>query len=542
MKHNPVNPKKGLNYGVIGNGTSAALISHTGSMDFLCLPYFNSPSLFCRLLDDQRGGSFSIEVGPQYSINQQYIRNTNILATQFRSDEGNFNIIDFMPRFKHDGNYNSPSEVVRLIRYKGGKPRFKVHYDPRLVYSQYETYSENKGNYIKSNTHEGSYESAYLYSNFTSEDILQSREIELKNDGFFLISYNQKILEVNMDSVYLDYSQTKVYWLEWSHRTVTFEKYNDHILRSALVLKLLNFQKTGAIIAAVTTSLPVTVGEERNWDYRFCWIRDSSMIIQVLFQLRHYRVAKRFLQFIIDAIPYKDEKVQIMYGIRGEKDLTEKSLEWLKGYKDSRPVRIGNGAYHQKQIDIYGVLLDVIYRSFQYFGSDVENAEDLWTITRSLVRTVSQNWEDADMGIWEFRSQKQHFVFSKVLCWVALNRGAMIAQTLGMQEYFDKWEALADEIKKDIMDKGWNEKVGAFTQAYENKALDAANLLMAPYGFIDPMDPRYVSTVKLTEKELCRDGLMYRYKNTDDFGLPKSSFTVCTFWLIKALFQTGETH
>ncbi len=541
MQINKVNEKKGLNYGVIGNGTSAALISHRGSIDFACLPYFDSPTLFGRLLDDERGGSFSIETDSSYSVSQQYIRNTNILLTRFRSDEGAFNVIDFMPRFKRgDSSYYCPSEIVRLIKYKGGSPRFRLRYNPRPVYAEHEVQTETHEKYIKSFTSRGRYESFYLYTDLSFGDLLESREITLRQDCFCLISYNQKLLEVNMDSVYLEYYQTKVYWLEWAQRTVSFEKYNDQILRSALVLKLLTFQKTGSIIAAVTTGLPETAGEERNWDYRFCWIRDSSMIIQILFQLRHYRVAKNFLRFILDVISYKDEKMQIMYGIRGEKILTEGSLDWLKGYKDSRPVRVGNGAYIQKQNDIYGVLLDVIYRNFQYFGTDVENAEDLWTTTRSLVKNVSENWRDADMGIWEFRSQKRHFVFSKMLCWVALDRGSKIAGILGQESYREKWSALADEISRDIHENGWNEEKGAFTQSYENDALDAANLLMAPYGFIDPTDPKYVSTVRQTEKELCRDGLMYRYINVDDFGLPKSSFTVCTFWLIKALYQIGE--
>ncbi|WP_211227876.1 glycoside hydrolase family 15 protein [Spirochaeta cellobiosiphila] len=540
MNNGIINPLKGLNYGVVGNGISAALISHEGNVDFLCLPHFNSHGVFASLLDKEKGGTFKIIVSSDYSISQRYLRNTNILVTEYRSAEGNFNVIDLMPRHKTPDGHHCPSELIRYIKYKGGKPRFRVMYSPQLGFGQHPTHNESKKKFIKSYTETGTYESIYLYSSIDHQKILNSEEILLEKDEYFDISYNQKILNVCMDSIYLEYYKTKVYWLDWANRTVSFKKYNDEIIRSALVLKLLTFQKTGAIIAAVTTSLPETVGEERNWDYRFCWIRDASMIIQVLFQLRHYDVAQRFLQFIINAIPYKDEKVQIMYGIRGEKQLTEKSLDWLAGYKDSKPVRIGNGAYHQKQNDIYGVLLDVIYRNFKYFGTQVENAEDLWTIARSLVRTVSKNWMKEDMGIWEFRSQKRHFVFSKVLCWVAIDRGAKIAELLDMKEYYKEWNLLADQIKEDVLQNGWNENLQSFTQAYENEVLDAANLMMAPYGFIDPKDPKYVKTVIQTEKRLCRNGLMFRYKNKDDFGMPKSSFTVCTFWLIKALHQIGE--
>jgi len=521
---------------------SAALVSHDGSMDFLCLPYFNSPGVFSALLDNNKGGSFGILTGPEYKTEQKYLKNTNILVTEFRSEEGNFNVIDFMPRYKYQDNHHCPSEVIRFIKYKGGTPRFRIRYNPRLGFAQYKTDTVPQEGFIKSFTEEGSYESIYLYSDLSKQAILNSEEILLEEDAYLCLSYNQKILPVSMESVYLEYYKTKVYWLDWSNRTVKFQQYNEEIIRSALLLKLLTFQKTGAIIAAVTTSLPETVGEERNWDYRFCWIRDASMIIQVLFQLRHYDVAQRFLQFIISVIPYKDERVQIMYGIRGEKKLTEKSLDWLDGYKGSKPVRIGNGAYHQKQNDIYGVLLDVIFRNFKYFGTQVENAEDLWTITRTLVRTVSRHWMEEDMGIWEFRSQKRHFVFSKVLCWVAVDRGTQIAELLEMERYRKEWQDLANVIKDDILTNGWNEKLQSFTQAYENEVLDAANLLMAPYGFIDPKDPKYVATVRLSEERLSRNGLMFRYKNQDDFGLPKSSFTVCTFWLIKALHQIGETQ
>lgn len=538
---NPVSPKKGLNYGVVGNGISAALISHTGSVDFLCLPYFNSQAVFSALLDEKKGGRLALEVDESYRINQAYFPNTNILITQYRSDEGAFDLIDFMPRYGiGNGQHHCPSEFIRIFRHRNGKPRFRINYDPRIGFGQHKTKNQPSGKYIKSYSTKGTYESMYLYSDIDHETILKGDSIELIDDRYISITYNQKILPVNKERIQLEFYKTKVYWLDWSNRTVSFGKYNKQILRSALILKLLTFQKSGAIIAAVTTSLPETVGEQRNWDYRFTWIRDSSMIIQVLFELRHYDEANAFLQFMLNAIPYKDEKVQIMYGIRGEKQLTERTLNWLDGYKGSKPVRVGNAAYNQKQNDIYGVLLDVIYRNFRYFGTQIENAEELWTITRNLVRKVENNWKRPDMGIWEFRSQKQHFVFSKVLCWVAADRGKRIAEILGMEEYRDRWGTLADNIKKDVLKKGWSEKRQAFTQAYESNVLDAANLLMAPYGFIDPKDPKYVSTVQVSERELSKNGLMYRYKNEDDFGLPKSSFTVCTFWLIKALHQIGE--
>jgi GH15 family glucan-1,4-alpha-glucosidase len=264
------------------------------------------------------------------------------------------------------------------------------------------------------------------------------------------------------------------------------------------------------------------------------------MLIAILTALGHYNSAQRFLNFVLNAIPFKDDKIQIMYGIRGEKELVERELDWLSGYKGSRPVRVGNAAYTQKQNDIYGVLVDVIHQHFKLFRHTLAYSEDLWTIVRSLMRTVESSWHKPDKGIWEIRSEDRHFTFSKVLSWVAMDRGARIAEILEKTEYAEAWRKIADQIEKEVHEKGWNEKVGAFTQCYGSDHLDASNLLMETYGFIDARDPRYVATVRKTRKELCRDGLVYRYKNDDDFGSPKTSFTVCTFWLVKSLFKTGD--
>jgi GH15 family glucan-1,4-alpha-glucosidase len=319
-----------------------------------------------------------------------------------------------------------------------------------------------------------------------------------------------------------------------------FSKYNEEIIRSSLVLKLLTYQKSGAILAAITTSLPESLGEVRNWDYRFCWIRDASMVISILTTIGHYSSAERFLNFIINVIPYKDEKIQIMYGIRGEKKLVEKELPWLSGYQGSKPVRIGNAAYLQKQNDIYGVLIDVIYNYFKLFRNTLANSEELWTVVRTLARTVINNWMKPDSGIWEYRNQGRHFTFSKVLCWVALDRGVKIAELLGKKTTAQEWARIRDVIKRNILKKGWNPELNSFTQSYGSEDIDAANLLMANYGFIDALDPKYVMTVQKTREILSKDGLMYRYRSPDDFGEPNSSYTVCTFWMIKSLFLIGE--
>ena len=530
-----------LNYGVVGNCKSAALVSENGSVEWMCLPAFNSPSIFAKLMDEKTGGSFEILVDNNYTIKQSYIRKTNILVTQYTNGNDRFEIIDFMPRYiMNYTEHYAPPDLIRYVKYKSGTPIFKVLYNPKLEYAKNKTQTIIAKNYIKSFTTKGPYDSVYLYTDLNKNKILGGEDIELKGDAFFLLSYNQKILRQDVDRAYLKLQRTKVYWLNWSERTKEFAIYNEEILRSALVLKLLNYEKSGAIIAALTTSLPETIGKGRNWDYRYCWLRDASMVIKVMTNLGHYNIVRRYLNFIIDIIPDKDEKIQIMYGIEREKKLTEKILEHLNGYCNSKPVRVGNDAYKQKQNDIYGILMDVLHQQFQIFETSLENIEALWTITRSIVKTVERNWRKPDRGLWEIRSDQKHYTFSKVLCWVAIDRSIKIANLINMNSYIEKWIQIKDNIRKEILEKSWDTTIKAFTQSYGSKDLDASVLLMEPLGFIDAKDPMYISTVKAAEKILMKDGLMYRYKNKDDFGIPSSSFTICTFWLINALYKTGN--
>ncbi len=532
-----------LDYGIVGNGKSAALISKKGATEWLCLPVFDSASVFASLLDREKGGSFEVLVDESYSTDQRYLPKTNILVTKFSNGSDSFEVIDFMPRYhyRNGGDHlYSPSDYIRYFKWKAGKPKFKIKYDPRLEYAEKPTKTKIHTEYIKSSTVKGTYDSLYLYTNLNKKAVVNNEEVTMKSDLFFLISYNQKLLPQTQERAYLKLQRTKVYWLNWSEETHRFSKYNDEILRSALVLKLLSYDKTGAVLAAATTSLPETLGEIRNWDYRFCWLRDASMVIKVMTKLGHWRSARHFLNFIIDIVSDKDEKIQIMYGINKEKNLKERILTHFSGYEDSAPVRIGNAAYKQKQHDIYGILMDVIYQQFSLFDVSLENSEELWTITRSIIRVVKNNWKKPDRGIWEIRNEQKHFTFSKLLCWVAVDRAIKIAGLIRRDEYIKPWSRLKDTIYNDIIEKAWNSEKQAFTQTYGNHDLDASTLLMEAYGFIEATDERYISTVKATQKELSKNGLMYRYKNQDDFGLPSSSFTICTFWMIQALYKTGE--
>ena len=536
-------PSKGnLNYGIIGNCKSSALINEDSSIEWCCLPQFDSASVFGKILDDEIGGSFRIECDDSYKISQKYLDKTAILLTRFDNGTDVFQLLDFMPRYQKDnGVYYAPPEITRLVKVIKGNPLIKVLYDPRLEYAQGETKNYVKDDFIVSVVDDERYDTLTLYTDLDKTSVLSGYEIKLDKDYFFKISYNEKIESFTIDDIKFEFEKTKVYWLNWCFKTPTFDNpYKEEILRSAITLKLLTFEKTGAVLAAATTSLPETIGEVRNWDYRFCWIRDASMVIKVIAKLGHQKIVKKFIEFIIDLIPDKDEKLQIMYGINGEKMLTEKTLDHLSGYQGSKPVRIGNAAFIQKQNDIYGILMDAIHFQIEKYMDETDKHEELWSIVKSIVWVVDHNWKQADKGIWEFRKEDRHFTFSKLLCWVALDRAIKISDIIQSGKSAKKWEALRTEIHDDIYENAWNEEVQAFTQSYGTKHLDASILLMEPYGFIAAKDPKYVKTVKAIEKELSHEGLLFRYKNDDDFGTPSSSFTVCTFWFINSLYKIGE--
>lgn len=533
--------KNNLNYGVIGNCRSAALVSARGSIEWCCLPDFDSPSIFASILDKHIGGSFRFEVSDAYQISQSYFYRTNILRTEFRSAEAAFEVIDFMPRYKTgEKEYYDPAELYRYLRPLYGMPELIVHYEPALNYARDEVAHVIEDNYIRSYSKRQKRECIYLYSNLPLSDILEKKPIRLDQQAWLLLSYNQKLVPIDIFRVYLEYQRTKVYWLNWTNRSRSFTEYNEQIIRSLLVLKAMTFNATGAMLAALTTSIPETIGEVRNWDYRFCWLRDASMSIDTLLRMEHYHAAKRFLGYIKSIIKSKHDAFQIMYGIRRERELQEFDLPHLAGYENSKPVRIGNAAYTQNQHDVFGYVMNVIYKYFKFFPGTLDEIEDMWEIVRNIMRSVASQWEKPDRGIWEIRNEEKHFVLSKVMSWVAFDRGAKIAGLLQKKYYADTWRERANTVKADVMAHGWKEDLQTFTQTYCNRELDASLLLMAHYGFLPAEDGRYVKTVKAIKRELFYNGLMYRYVTRDDFGKPTSSFTICTFWLIEALFRIGQ--
>jgi alpha,alpha-trehalase len=529
-----------LNYGVIGNCRTAALVSDKGSIDWCCMPYFDSPSIFAKLLDNEKGGSFSFIVDNSYTISQKYLERTNVLCTKYKSDKGIFEVIDFMPRYKTGvKDYFIPSEIYRYIRLISGTPAFRVDYSPKLNYAKDNVSHVIQESHIRTYSKTWPTDCIYLYSSLNLTDIIDSKEITLTRHQFLLLSYNQKLIDIDITRVYLEYQRTKVYWLNWTNRSKKYMLYNGVILRSLLILKIMSFQSTGAILAALTTSIPETIGEVRNWDYRFCWLRDASMSIDILQRMGHPGSARRFLEYIMTILKSKHDVFQIMYGIRGERELTETFLDHLAGYENSKPVRIGNAAFIQNQNDVFGYLLNVIYQYYEYSPGPLDQIEDMWEIVRNIIRTVSTHWEKPDQGIWEIRNEEKHFVFSKVMSWVAMDRATKIARLLHKDYYVDTWSGIANEIREEVLKRGWKEDLQSFTQTYCNSNLDASLLLMEEYGFISADDPRFQKTVMAVKKALYFNGLMYRYINSDDFGKPSSSFSICTFWMIQALFKIG---
>ena len=531
-----------MDYAVIGNCTSAALVNSKCSIDWLCLPFFDSPSLFGRLLDDQKGGYFRIWAEDIIEVKQEYVHHTPILKTRFKTKDGIFEVMDYMPRFlAHDGQVICPPEIHRNVYLIIGNPRMTIELKPCPNYGLAPGSLSISSDYLKINSTQGEYNSFYLYSNLDFNEVLQGKPITLKASTYFVLSYHEKLTPVTQERVYLEYERTKSYWMDWVYRAKTPEKYREIVLRSIITLKLLMFQKTGAFVAAPKTSLPEIKGGERNWDYRFCWVRDASMIIDLFARIGHIIASENFIKFILGRMLLKKENISVMYGINGERDIEEQVLKHLKGHEGSGPVRIGNAAYQQRQNDVYGELIEAIYSYFIINARNQKNFdEELWTVVRSLANQAIEVWKEPDCGIWERRGPMQHFVHSKMMNWVALDRAVKISRFIGKEKNVERYLKVADEIKKDVLKNGWDVELNSFVMFYGSKDLDASNLLMLHYGFLDAADPRIVGTVEAAYKKLLRDGFVMRYTAEDEFGVPQNAFIVCTFWLIDALYLIGR--
>ncbi len=524
-----------MRYGLIGNCKTAALIHESGRLEWCCLPNFDSPSAFASILDPL-GGHFEISPEKQGTIHQSYISQTNILQTEFDDGENAFVILDFMPRYREADSYHYPLEIHRYLKPLRGKPKIKVSFDPRLNYAEGKTHLECSENGIRAR-HE--FEEVFLYSSYEAQKVLEGFILPLEKEEFFLLTYHEKMQQPSLEYTQEMYAKTKKYWETWSAACHLPKLAPDAVLRSALALKLMTVEETGAIVAAPTTSLPEALRESRNWDYRYCWLRDSSLTLEALKRVGQYKEAQAFIKFLLKILESKKNKIQIMYGIDGRTHLEEKILVHLKGYKGSAPVRVGNAAALMKQNDIYGEVLDCLY--LYYFHYKLEKMSDeVWSLVKFLVNIISKEWTTADAGIWEYRYREAHFTFSKVLSWVALDRGSLIAEKMDRPELALQWRNIADEIKDDVHLKAWNPHLNSYTQTYGSSDFDVSVLRMCRYGFIEKDDPRWISTVQQCEKALLNNGFGFRYTSPDDFGKPKSSFILATFWIIKALHSIGE--
>jgi len=532
-----------LDYGIIGNCRTAALIKKNGSIDWLCFPKFDSPSVFAKILDDKKGGSFEIRPIGDYKVKQQYIKDTNILETTFYNNKNKFTVIDYFLRYRENNKIVRDNKIYRLIKGIKGTPKVKIIFNPKLNYAQGKTVLKfNKDSIIAKNKDH----SLFLYSSVDLNSILKNKFIELKNCDYFIVSFDKEIKNISYKKINQGLKKTIDYWYDFVDKATWPKFYREKVIRSALALKLLTYDESGAIIAAATTSIPEIIGKERNWDYRFCWLRDSSFTINAFTRICHFDEALDYMKFLKRValtcdISRKncDLDMQIMYGVNGEKILTEKILKHLAGYKNSKPVRIGNAAYKQKQIDVAGEVIDTIHEFYVHYRYIKDIDDEMFDLVVHLVNYVIDEWKNKDHGIWEFRRIKEHFTFSKLLAWTALDRAIEIAEFFKKKVDIKKWKSVREKIKQSILKNAWNKEKGAFTMFYGSQDLDASVLLMPYYGFINANESRMKKTIMTIGKDLVHNSMVLRYKIKDDFGFPKNAFSICTFWYIDALYMAG---
>jgi GH15 family glucan-1,4-alpha-glucosidase len=541
------------NYGMIGDMHTIALVSIKGSIDWMCMPRFDSPSVFAALLDDEKGGHFRITPDDGDVTHKQfYWPGTNVLVTRFLSPQGAAELTDFMPVGHRRKNGPRRRVLVRRITAVRGRitclmecrPAFNFARDAHEV-----TILENGATFHSKDIDLG----LATRTPLQVEDGGVSARFTLREGQSAVFVLRQRSphqgvgVHLSEPECEAAFRETVLYWRQWISTSTYAGRWREVVERSALALKLLTYEPTGAIVAAPTCSLPESLGGERNWDYRYTWIRDSAFTIYSFLRLGFTQEAGRFLQFVLArcAKPNPDGSLQIMYGIDGRKQLTEETLGHLSGYRNSRPVRVGNGAYNQFQLDIYGELLDAIYL-YDKYGEPI--SYDLWRTVVHLVDWVCDNWQRADDGIWEMRGGQQQFVFSKLMCWVAIDRALRISEARSFPSDRVRWLGVRDKIYNTIMEQGWSEKRDAFVQYFGGDSLDAANLMMVLTQFISPVDPRMLKTLEAMlrppeEGGLVANHLVYRYnvEQTED-GLrgAEGTFNICTFWLVEALTRAGR--
>jgi GH15 family glucan-1,4-alpha-glucosidase len=540
------------NYGIIGDLHSVALVGMDGSIDWLCLPHFDSPSVFAAILDDEKGGRFKIApVSGGGTRKQLYWPDTNILVTRFFTSDGVAEVTDYMP-VGASANGHRRTQVIRQVEVVRGEMEFRMECSPAFNYAR----DEHETEIVPGGA---TFRSAQLGLGLATEVPLRLQgrgvvaEFALREEqmGVFALremrpgeNRGSSLTEREEDELFM---QTVAYWRRWLSKCTYTGRWREMVHRSALTLKLLTFEPTGAIVAAPTTSLPEGIGGERNWDYRYTWIRDTAFTLYGLLRIGFTEEAEAFMGWLEERCyePKPDGLLQLMYGIDGRTELTEETLEHLDGYRGSRPVRIGNGAYDQLQLDIYGELMDAVYL-YNKYGEPIWY--ELWTHLRSLIDWVCENWRREDEGIWEVRSGRQHSVYSKLMCWVALDRALRLADKRSFPAERERWLKVRDEIYEEIMERGWSPQRKAFVQAYDSDTLDASSLIMPLVFFVAPKGPRMLSTLDAINRPpkydgLVSNGLVFRYdvqKSADGLMGEEGTFNLCTFWLVEALTRAGR--
>jgi len=527
-------------YGLIGDLQTAALVSRHGCIDWLCFPRFDSGACFAALLGDEENGRWSLRPASDItSAQRRYRGDTLVLETELACDDGVVRLIDFMPP------RGEAPDVVRIVEGVEGTVPMKMRMSIRFDYGSIVPWVRRKDEGL----HAVAGPDALLLAtpiDLVGRNLHTEAEFDVAPGDRvpFVLTWfpsNQDLpQQTDAEQALVD---TDSFWREWVTDCVHVGRFREPLVRSLVTLKALTYAPTGGIVAAATTSLPEALGGVRNWDYRYCWLRDATLTLLALVRAGYDGEARAWRDWLLRAIAGRPGEVQIMYGIAGERRLTEVELEWLPGYERSTPVRIGNAASQQRQLDVYGEVLDALYHARL---SGLEPSKDAWALIRKLLQWLEKGWREPDEGIWEVRGPRRHFTHSKVMAWVAFDRAVRMIEEDGLDGPVDRWRALREEIHDEVCREGLSETLGAFTQSYGLDRLDASLLMIPLVGFLPADDERVVATVAAIERELVEDGLVTRYRadeeNTDVDGLPpgEATFLPCSFWLVQVYALQGR--
>lgn len=532
-----------LNLALIGNGATSALINASGDIVWACVPGFDGDPVFCSLLQSAEEGSgaghFAIELVDGVRTEQEYIVNTPVLVTRlFDRDGASVEITDVMPRFHQYGRVFSPMMLVRQIKRTAGSPRIRITLRPAEHYGTRPATASSGSNHIR-------YQCAGLALRLTTDASITAildGSVFYLNDAVTLLLGPDETVPANVAELSRHFlEETVAYWREWvRYLNIPFE-WQDAVIRSAITLKLNAFEDTGAIVAAMTTSIPEAAGSRRNWDYRYCWLRDGYFVVDALNRLGATRTMERYLAYILNVVAANDGRaLQPVYGINGRAALEEAEIDSLSGYRGMGPVRVGNQAHQQTQHDVYGSA--ILAATHVFFDRRLVRSgdESLFRRLETLGVRAAAMADQPDAGLWELRGRADVHTFSSVMCWAGCDRLARIAARLGLVDRADHWRREAARIHQFICDNAWNPSLGTFVSTMGGQALDASLLRLNDLGFLRADDPRFIGTVTAIGRDLMRDSYVYRYVEPDDFGRPENAFLVCTFWYIDALAAIGR--